>query len=975
MASKEQTKNQIKFALNQLGTKNAHHEFEHLCRHLTKARICSNVLPATGPVSAGGDAGADFESFRSNVAEDFGNGSFVSIVSEKRVAFSCSIQVANLEGKIKGDIEKNSLRAIPPERVVYFSNQQLPVAKRQSLQEWALSKKNIELEVFDPEAISELLADVDTYWIAIEYLHLPPELMPPPNEPGESWYQRFQEKYKGKDQSLSLNFSEFFEIKRATRKATFDSKRKGDLSFWIGLLSKYASEFQGKRLGFLANYEIAVASLRGRDDGATFLQCIKMLFGSFSKTSDIDELESLQTLYFYIIGGSRQGLVAIDDLEILGFRAQLIAKLDAELKADPPTTIRLRLLEIRGAMEMLDENLKHDFSLEKTLHYWNQMLSHLDNCPLLPAENLNNRVLQVMELYGSSVEVDKFADAVGKIVASRTGKSAAAELNRNRAIIYYNQKKILRALDLLHEAKINWFQQETIVGSILSIILIAEWYLELGLCYAAKYYAMAAFKMAFRNSDESTKKYLPRIALTLTSVEYLGGNWISFLERTEFYLRVYAMYENEPGKNIFVDTSSSSLAAHAAIMRAIVKKVRPDLDPIIKKRLTDLGHDDFFNEASELASKAWDHLGIPEVKARAEEDLTDVPLADTGKIRKITWEQVGVRFEVSFENTFERAVAAETLSALLQAIIADCHQHDLKFVPGSIQIDLRLIEPTLKLSAEEVPSNEVAAWLVLWPNRDVQADNEMLALLFQIIMGQSLCTDQQLWSVFEDRMKAGLVNKLWVLDSYDSLLRNISVPSEYASQDRLASSPLFIPETFHHNVHEEIAWDDSVDTTYNREQSLSAVKRRYLKTPPVIKYTLKKVCLDPQIRQHIEALKEEGWLDWQILGAIASVTLNHRLNLIPDIARKSPSEIRALMSRAYDSEESSSDPEPPLNLFSLQLLRDSMKMNLITTAMSLGLVYRAKTPNLDGVLRFMKSRFNICTDDVSHEDFFGESES
>jgi hypothetical protein len=52
----------IGFALSELSTENAHHEFEHLCRHLTRRKICPNILPATGPVSAGGDQGADFVS-------------------------------------------------------------------------------------------------------------------------------------------------------------------------------------------------------------------------------------------------------------------------------------------------------------------------------------------------------------------------------------------------------------------------------------------------------------------------------------------------------------------------------------------------------------------------------------------------------------------------------------------------------------------------------------------------------------------------------------------------------------------------------------------------------------------------------------------------------------------------------------------------------------------------------------------------
>ncbi len=43
----------IRFQLDQLKSKNKHHEFEHLTRQLARQTVCQNILPATGPVGAG----------------------------------------------------------------------------------------------------------------------------------------------------------------------------------------------------------------------------------------------------------------------------------------------------------------------------------------------------------------------------------------------------------------------------------------------------------------------------------------------------------------------------------------------------------------------------------------------------------------------------------------------------------------------------------------------------------------------------------------------------------------------------------------------------------------------------------------------------------------------------------------------------------------------------------------------------------
>ncbi len=53
----------VRFQLAQLRSKNGHHDFEHVCRHLARATICPRILPATGPVQAGGDQGETLNPF------------------------------------------------------------------------------------------------------------------------------------------------------------------------------------------------------------------------------------------------------------------------------------------------------------------------------------------------------------------------------------------------------------------------------------------------------------------------------------------------------------------------------------------------------------------------------------------------------------------------------------------------------------------------------------------------------------------------------------------------------------------------------------------------------------------------------------------------------------------------------------------------------------------------------------------------
>ncbi len=64
-----------------------------MCRRVAGARIASNLLPSTGPVSGGGDRGSDFETYPTELADELGpHGVFLALTSSAPLAFVCTIQ-------------------------------------------------------------------------------------------------------------------------------------------------------------------------------------------------------------------------------------------------------------------------------------------------------------------------------------------------------------------------------------------------------------------------------------------------------------------------------------------------------------------------------------------------------------------------------------------------------------------------------------------------------------------------------------------------------------------------------------------------------------------------------------------------------------------------------------------------------------------------------------------------------------------
>src|ERR1700733_1361698 len=153
--SPEEVASYVRFQLSELAGTNGHHNFEQLCFQLARKRIYPNIIPSTGPVSAGGDQGADFETF---TVGGGGSSLYFANASDSKVVFACSLE-KNYKKKIREDLDDIAKAQPSAKKVVFFSSGHVPVGIRHKLQEYGKGAHGIELEVFDSFAISELLAD------------------------------------------------------------------------------------------------------------------------------------------------------------------------------------------------------------------------------------------------------------------------------------------------------------------------------------------------------------------------------------------------------------------------------------------------------------------------------------------------------------------------------------------------------------------------------------------------------------------------------------------------------------------------------------------------------------------------------------------------------------------------------------------------------------------------------------------------
>jgi hypothetical protein len=239
-------------------------------------------------------------------------------------------------------------------------------------------------------------------------------------------------------------------------------------------------------------YEITVASLRGLGTLIGQEERLREYFDIISKLEDPVDLEDASALLNYCIGASYRNIVQLTDDELSTWRNKLLSRVEERLKAANTPGLKCPLLDIRGYLSLsIDPRQPSPLDVEDAIKWWTELTLVAKDAPLFPLERFADHLTNFIGFIGENPKYDYLTQQVDLLLSDRHGDFIAAEKCRDRAIEFYKKGKILRAINQLHQAKVKWFAEETLRGSLLSMLLISKWYLELGLSFAAKYYALA----------------------------------------------------------------------------------------------------------------------------------------------------------------------------------------------------------------------------------------------------------------------------------------------------------------------------------------------------------------------------------------------------------------------------------------------------------------------------------------------------
>ena len=162
---------------------------------------------------------------------------------------------------------------------------------------------------------------------------------------------------------------------------------------------------------------------------------------------------------------------------------------------------------------------------------------------------------------------------------------------------------------------------------------------------------------------------------------------------------------------------------------------------------------------------------------------------------------------------------------------------------------------------------------------------------------------------------------------------------------------------------------DAVDhPKYNYSDVQKFLKNRYECNQIPIRYTLERLNLNQSFKNTIQKLRGEGYLDWQLLGVIAGITVTERVYQKLGHKQADPMILKNMFSQLYFIPESENDITIPINMFSEDIIRERLPLLMLSSLPILGLELHQRVPDFKAIQYFLKKRFNYFSDDIEHED-------
>lgn len=811
----------------------------------------------------------------------------------------------------------------------------------------------------------------------------------------DKWYSGRYDFYKTIAPIDEFRIGEFYgilDLANYCRRKKYLHKHK---DIWNPFLIYYARDirinslFRRKaiyEIVFLNNefYEVDYENLtfRKRPDGSLlgFEEDIRYYFSNFTIFKTATDIENAHNIISIVFVASENEKSLIGEDELRTWFVRLYREINQKLLTENNISEKCNLLEQKGTF-LLGINRLRNRSNTEFIQYFDEILNLVEQAPLFKLSQFGDRIEKYIKMQlnidpedemGIITSLEDFSENLFPLVEKREGKVKLAQTQVKRGCSYLNTtvpKNLLKALDYFHKAKDNYLQEDTIEGFILALLNIAQLYNSIGMHFAAKNYALAAFRMS--TNEELIKRTENSLALLFYS-DFKQGSWFNALNIYSKYIHLrldsnFDQVDSEGERRATLDT---------AFMLYVMNRSSHQFKYLIENYVR---HLDYVGE--DIIKPIQERIGA---KLRFEDDydraierhIDDFPLNDIGKECTIHFHALGSLWCISFDNTHQVHSIAEEYISAIQTVLAEIALSDVDFHLLKSTIEMELTLSDKYLPPEQLPSNEVIKWKVYICFSDaIGAEKINQHSAFNMISLRLILDnisvlpqtefDELFWKFFKE---SRLESKQIAINLYQKIHRDIYIEEDFETYQ--ASS--FEREQLQLNFPREnkvMVWESSLSEKYNKAFSLGAIENRFNNMRKCTYLTLAELRKLPDFPSWLSALRRQGYKDWQILMNMQNFMINYKVQRF-EIKEFNNDQgyVEHLQKKTLEymnMDEKDCYVQFPLKAFQSKDFMDQFNIGLPSVLKTYGLETKLMTPNFKAIKEFLDVRFNLSNDDYN----------
>ncbi|MDZ7847620.1 MAG: hypothetical protein U5L96_13110 [Owenweeksia sp.] len=789
----------------------------------------------------------------------------------------------------------------------------------------------------------------------------------------------------------NFNIGEFYQVLFAAKHCRRNSYVKGQSKLWLNLLSLYSNHPDIlRKLKREAIYEIIWLTLKPSVDEAPknslkgLEEIVHDYFSDIDTFVDLGGLEDALNLLTVVAKTQKLDLIDIKEDQILRWFEVLDSLIDTQKTSAADRNIYCGLLELEG-FSYLNKSFIGIGSenKDKALNCFNEIITESANAPQYAISQLGKRIDSIVDfairfgLDDEFIEIEKYSEDILPLVQVREGDFSAAKRYTEKGWKHLhstNSKGVLKALDFFHKAKDLYQNEATLQGFILAVMGISQLYAAIGMNFAGKYYSLSAIWFCFQKEDSQMYKRISDSYALLLHYDFKQGSWISYLQAFENYVNA----KNEFDPTDFgpeTDELFRKTIFECAFILGLTPIMTNQLSGFIEHEKDKMGqwYDDFLKESTEFIQKEQSSIGLNELVARK---LDNPPINDIGRKRTISWKAFGCQWNIEFENDFIINSIGEELASVIQIIQSEIALRD---------VDLHLIRAQINIQVEvvdspkgpgQLPSNSEYLWKVFLPvlkSKEPEDKNMHYAAItasFQMILNVlSLLPHDDFQAKFNSLFSKGLSNRTLTINAYQRAYRDL------VSEDKFQKSMRnkFESELLNIDQHESetLAAKKNDSPLYNHDESIDNIKGRYKNCIGAIHLTLERLKKSDQFNAELSRLKDEGWLDWQIVLALYNNIIDLKAkNLLRQNGKTYVNndewleDFQKAVHEIRFKDETETYVEIPISELIGQNLEMALKQVPANVLRSFGLEDKSRYPNIEALRRFLNERFRFQEDEV-----------